>query len=101
MAALKSASASDPPHPDTASWAARGPHLPGRSIGDQLDALRRHPDSWQPDEKVVTGGEAVHEAAARLSRASTRRTRLAEATRFLSTGMSLALDLFTPRGEDR
>ncbi|GLZ37962.1 ATP-binding protein [Actinokineospora sp. NBRC 105648] len=97
MIALKASPAAGPPHPRTAAWAARGLHLRGDTAGEQLEALRGHPDSWLPDHSVVTGGSAVAEAAARLSRAATERARLNEATRFLDMRTGWALTVFDRR----
>ncbi|QQQ80138.1 ATP-binding protein [Saccharothrix sp. 6-C] len=98
MLALKTAPAAGQPHRDSAAWAARGLHLFGDTIGDQLTALRAHPDSWYPDHSVITGGDTVHDAASRLSRAVNRRVRLAEASRFLTMKTDWALAVFA--GDD-
>ncbi|CCH32721.1 ATPase-like protein [Saccharothrix espanaensis DSM 44229] len=84
------------PHPDTASWADRGLHLTGDTAAEQLTDLEAHPDSWLPDDTVITGAGTppVHEQAlAELSRVQPLDQRFLAVTGFL--GLSTTWPLAT------
>ncbi len=79
----------DRPHPATASWRARGLELPGSTQAKQLEAWRRHPDTWLPSRTVIEGRDsppAYERAASQLSDAIEPIDRLARAVTFLATG---------------
>ncbi|GAA3861688.1 hypothetical protein GCM10022243_29900 [Saccharothrix violaceirubra] len=88
----------DGPHPDTAAWSARGLTLTGRNAAEQAAELRDHPDSWQPDESVVTGDRAYAAAVDRLSRATPLRARFLAATAFLDLGTTWPLAVLPDPG---
>ncbi|MFC6091762.1 ATP-binding protein [Saccharothrix lopnurensis] len=82
------------PHPDTASWAERGLHLTGDTVAEQLADLEAHPDSWLPDDAVITGAGAppVYERAlAKLSRVKPLDQRFTAVTGFLRLGTTWPL----------
>lgn len=92
------------PHPDTASWAARGLDLSG-TAAEQLAQLRNHPDTWLPPRSTITGTESppIYEtAAARLSQAPRLADRFRAATAFLSLSTTwplIALSLVDGAGD--
>ncbi|MEU7524738.1 ATP-binding protein [Saccharothrix sp. NPDC042600] len=74
------------PHPDTASWAERGLHLTGDTVAEQLADLEAHPDSWLPDDTVITGDGVpplYEQALAKLSRVRPLDRRFLAVTGFL------------------
>lgn len=95
--ALRATPDLDRPHPDTEEWARRGLRLTAATTAGQLEALRRHPDSWLPAMTVAIGAgtpSAVHEAATRLSQTPDPRQRLLETTRFLNLRTTWPLSVF-------
>ncbi|MFD7658399.1 ATP-binding protein [Actinosynnema sp. NPDC059797] len=95
------------PHPDTASWAERGLHLTGGTVAEQLADLEAHPDSWLPDDAVITGGGSpplYERALAELSRVRPLDRRFLAVTGFLGLGTTwplTTLDLTDRAGGDR
>ncbi|WP_432145971.1 ATP-binding protein [Streptomyces sp. bgisy084] len=83
--ALKAAGAPDQgPHPDTAAWTARGLRLPGRTVAEQLEAWKAHPDTWRPSETTVRGQTmAWRQACDALHNAREAQERLKKAASFL------------------
>ncbi|MFF7789337.1 helicase HerA-like domain-containing protein [Streptomyces sp. NPDC007991] len=83
--ALKAAGTSrEGPHPDTAAWAARGLRLPGRTVEEQLEAWKAHPDTWRPSETTVRGQSmAWRQACDALHNARDPQERLKKAASFL------------------
>jgi hypothetical protein len=75
------------PHPATSAWRQRGLDLPGSTQAEQLQAWRRHPDTWLPPRTVIAGGSppACEHAASQLSNATDPIDRLTEAVAFLHT----------------
>jgi uncharacterized protein len=74
-------------HPDSEQWARRGLDLQGTTMDEQLSELRRHPSSWLPTYRTITGAgdpPAIERAAARLSSNSDPMQRLLQAVTFLS-----------------
>lgn len=83
-AALAGASGAPPgPHPDTGQWARRGLRLTGDTHLEQLDALRRHPDTWRAPVATITGSGACAAAVSQLTPETDPRKRLLGATRHL------------------
>ncbi|MGW7520436.1 ATP-binding protein [Streptomyces sp. NPDC054796] len=83
--ALKAADAPDEgPHPDTAAWAERGLRLSGRTVAEQLEAWKAHPDTWRPSETTVRGQSmAWRQACDALHNARDPQERLKKAASFL------------------
>ncbi|WP_307842968.1 ATP-binding protein [Streptomyces triculaminicus] len=83
--ALKAAdTSSEAPHPDTTAWAARGLQLPGRTVAEQLEAWKAHPDTWRPSETTVRGvSMAWSQACDALHNARESQERLKKAASFL------------------
>ncbi|WP_200215982.1 ATP-binding protein [Micromonospora coerulea] len=76
-------------HPDSASWAARGLDLPGRTRAAQFAALKSRPDYWRNDDATVLGTitpPLFEVAARRLSNEGDPVERFKAATRFLNLG---------------
>jgi uncharacterized protein len=76
------------PHPSTTEWRQRGLHLPGATQAEQLQAWRRHPDTWLPPRAAIEGvgsPPACEQAASQLSNAADPIDRLTEAITFLHT----------------
>jgi uncharacterized protein len=74
-------------HPDSDQWTRRGLDLQGTTMDEQLSELRRHPSSWLPTYRTITGAgdpPATERAAARLSSNADPIQRLLQATTFLS-----------------
>jgi DNA helicase HerA-like ATPase len=97
LSALKASPELNHPHPDTTAWAQRGLRLTGNTTAEQLDALRRHPDSWLPDSTIATGTGTppiVLQAAAQLSQDPDPRSRLLEAILFLNLRTTWPLSVF-------
>ncbi|RSD10349.1 ATP-binding protein [Amycolatopsis eburnea] len=83
----------DGPHPDTASWAARGLVLDGRTRAEQLARLADRPDSWRNDNATVIGTvkpTLIEVAAGKLSREKDPKNRLLSAAKFLNLPNSWA-----------
>jgi DNA helicase HerA-like ATPase len=72
------------PHPDTAAWTARGLRLPGRTVAEQLEAWKAHPDTWRPSETTLRGQSmAWRYACDALHNAREPQERLKKAASFL------------------
>ncbi|WP_331758595.1 ATP-binding protein (plasmid) [Nocardia sp. NBC_01377] len=79
---LTATPAGSPAHPDTDNWLARGINLPGPTAADQLDQVRKYPDTLT-DNSAVTGREQpsiISVAIDQLSTATTILERLGQAT---------------------
>ncbi|WP_225731010.1 MULTISPECIES: ATP-binding protein [unclassified Nocardia] len=85
--AALAASDLDRPHPETEAWRKRGLHLPGSTVGEQLTALRTHPDSRMLAPEIVAGPgkpPKITLLITRLSAAPAPEQRLTQATDHLS-----------------
>jgi uncharacterized protein len=88
---------SDQPHPDSDIWRQRGLTLPTAGSTSQMEALRRHQDSWKPPREVIAGRNTpttVEAAICALSPAPDETTRFNEATEHLT--LSWAWPLVIP-----
>ncbi|MFI0771895.1 ATP-binding protein [Streptomyces sp. NPDC021218] len=84
----------DGPHPSTADWAARGLTLSATTTAGQLKQVRAHPDSWLPDDTVLTGTghqPAYAQALTRLDQSPTIEEQFLNSTRFLHLGTTWPL----------
>jgi len=85
--ALLAATPNDPHHPDTPLWRQRGLNLPGKTIGEQIVALDRNPDTWRPAPTVIRGSTeppTYESAALELDSSPDPAERLVNASVFLN-----------------